>query len=300
MTFKQLQYFVYTVQKQSFKYASEALFISAPALSQQIKILEEELDTTLINRSSHEFKLTPSGQFLYERATKILNEFDDMLNGLQQFSSDSNTPIIIGHIQTPLYGQTQKAAQIINRDYPNISIEFFPCEFSEVPSLLLNNYIDVSYITRNYLPEGDQFVFVPLFKYEYKMIISSKHPLTSLDILNHADIQNYPLVVLQNKHNTVLFLEYLKTYFKDYKTIFVSSTAELFQKLESTKGIGILPSYLCTRRTDIKSYPTFPVLDDNIGVVYLSSNKKTTLETVVNSLSETFNMLEFDGMSLVD
>ena len=58
----QLQYFVEIVRQQSFTRAAEKLYVSQPALSKSVRMLEQEFKVDLINRTEKSFVLTKSGQ----------------------------------------------------------------------------------------------------------------------------------------------------------------------------------------------------------------------------------------------
>lgn len=76
MTAKQLLYFVTIAETGSFTLAAEKLHLSQPPLSKQIMLLEDELNTQLLIRSSRRIKLTESGVLLYNRAKDILRMMD--------------------------------------------------------------------------------------------------------------------------------------------------------------------------------------------------------------------------------
>ena len=79
MEFKQLESFVALVQSRSFTKAAERLFISQPTISTHIRMLEEELHSSLIVRTTKSLDVTPKGWELYECARKILGLRDDLL-----------------------------------------------------------------------------------------------------------------------------------------------------------------------------------------------------------------------------
>lgn len=64
MNIKSLNYFIEVAKEKSFTNASKNLFVCQSALSKAIKTFENELDITLIDRTSKHFKLTPEGQLL--------------------------------------------------------------------------------------------------------------------------------------------------------------------------------------------------------------------------------------------
>lgn len=73
MNFRILNYFLTVAHEKNITKAAEVLHITQPTLSRQLMQLEEDLGTKLFDRSQHKFALTPSGQFLVQRAQEILD-----------------------------------------------------------------------------------------------------------------------------------------------------------------------------------------------------------------------------------
>lgn len=80
MDFKQLQSYITVIKHKSFTVAAEQLGISQPTISTHIRLLEEELDSSLITRTPKSFEITPRGWELYDCAQNILKLRDDMVD----------------------------------------------------------------------------------------------------------------------------------------------------------------------------------------------------------------------------
>ncbi len=72
MNLNQLKYFVSVAEKQSFSRAAEENFITQTAMTQQIRLLEDQLETDLIDRSVRPIRLTPAGEVFYKAMKTIL------------------------------------------------------------------------------------------------------------------------------------------------------------------------------------------------------------------------------------
>ena len=64
---RRLQYFIAVARERNFTRAAERLHIAQPALSRQVRLLEQELGIELLHRTTHDFELTEAGRFLLER-----------------------------------------------------------------------------------------------------------------------------------------------------------------------------------------------------------------------------------------
>lgn len=78
MELRQLQYFLAVAEQLSFSKAAELLFVTQPLLSQQIADLEQQLGTTLFNRTRRSVRLTPAGVALAQEAQAILNQVQNI------------------------------------------------------------------------------------------------------------------------------------------------------------------------------------------------------------------------------
>lgn len=92
----QLDAFIKVADSGSFSKAAEAMYISAPAIIQQINLLEAGCGFKLFVRSNHGVKLTPAGQSLYEDAKTIIRLSQDALNKARRLAESSETTVRIG------------------------------------------------------------------------------------------------------------------------------------------------------------------------------------------------------------
>ena len=90
MNLRHLQFFVVLAEELNFSRAAERLHVAQPALSQQIRALEERLGTQLVDRGSRPLRLTEAGTYLCIEARQILASLD----------CDSGYPESVAHGQT--------------------------------------------------------------------------------------------------------------------------------------------------------------------------------------------------------
>lgn len=86
---KALRYFVAVVDAGSLTAASEAISIAQPALTRQIRELEEDFGTQLLHRLPRGVRMTPAGVTLYESAQRILSEADRVSQNLRNGTGDT-------------------------------------------------------------------------------------------------------------------------------------------------------------------------------------------------------------------
>lgn len=97
MNLRQIAYFLKIAELRSFTNAANALYVSQPALSKQIRQLEEELGTALFIRSDRGIKLTDAGQLLKRRSPAILSDVTQLRNELQSvFGQEPSGSLTVG------------------------------------------------------------------------------------------------------------------------------------------------------------------------------------------------------------
>ena len=93
MTLQQIRYFIAVAQNLSFSKAAQQHYVSQTAVSQQIKLLEEELETELFQRTRHSVALTSAGQVFYEYAVRITDLAEDAARRTRAAAAECSTPL---------------------------------------------------------------------------------------------------------------------------------------------------------------------------------------------------------------
>ncbi len=127
MDFQQLQYFIAVVEEGSVSAASRRVLVAQPALTRQIRLLEESLESRLFTRHARGMQLTMAGKVLYEEAQELLNRRDQIKARLSSLSRGLTGTLSLGvtvtHLWVPLVGQL--LSQYRER-YPSVALEVYP------------------------------------------------------------------------------------------------------------------------------------------------------------------------------
>lgn len=140
----QLDTFIKTAELGSFNKAAEAMYISAPAIMQQINLLENECGFRLFVRTNHGVKLTPAGKSLYNDARTLIHLSNEALDKARALAASSESTVRIG---TSLLYKCRLLPEIwarINESCPDLKIEILPMteyqQRGETFAALGNNY----------------------------------------------------------------------------------------------------------------------------------------------------------------
>jgi DNA-binding transcriptional LysR family regulator len=153
MEIKQLRYFILAAKHLNFTAAAQESFIVQSAMSQQIALLEKELQVRLFERHSRSLSLTPSGEILYSEAQRILQQIDASVALVKNVSK--------GYAQTLHIGCH---GDLIRKQFPEILRRLH----QEVPNVKVSLQHDVAESLLNRLKEGEIDCMIGIFAPDMK------------------------------------------------------------------------------------------------------------------------------------
>ena len=117
---KQLSYFIAVAKYRNFSRAAQDFYLTQPAISHQIKMLEKELDTELFVRNTRKVTLTDSGELFLEDAKIIL---DAMEHAKQKVTLAKEQPSVlrISHLSAPTHQFLPDAVNQFHIRYPHVN-----------------------------------------------------------------------------------------------------------------------------------------------------------------------------------
>lgn len=253
MELKQLRYFVVCADVKSFSSAAEILYTTQPNVSKVIRTLEKELGFPLFTRIRTGIELTAKGRYVYEHASRALNDIDQMslllkANTMEELLISSN----------PSSWMASCFAQFYNT-YANENVRFqlYSANVADI-IVRISNYRDeigFVYVMKNqntsfqYALEKNQLMFVPLETTHAVLYFGEKHPQYAEDGLEAIDLQEIELV--QNYADELNPVNYwnLKdkngTDLKGLKVkVVTNSDCVIEQLLETTRLANISSSYV--------------------------------------------------------
>ncbi len=119
---RRLRYFLAVADELNFSRASERLHIAQPALSRQIRLLEQELGVDLFARTTHEVTLTEAGAFLRERAPLTIGAFDDLWRATRGFGTGDQGSIAFAFGTSAGYETAPRLLEAIRDWNPHLQI----------------------------------------------------------------------------------------------------------------------------------------------------------------------------------
>lgn len=210
MNLRQIEFVDEVARTRSFTQAAQNLYISQPALSAQIKALEEELGFQLfIRRKKKPVEITAGGSAFLVHAQKINTDLRQMYMTLGEYRSDRYGEIRVGLFLTFGYTSVGTIIRQFRQAYPNIRLHFKIGVSVELIDALQNDDLDVAIIMDSYpgyLPRENSLPHYLISQSELSVIMSAEHPLASRTSISLTDLDGEPtLMVSRNSpmHQTL-------------------------------------------------------------------------------------------------
>ena len=147
MDIRTLSYFVTIAEELNITKAAEKLCMSQPPLSNQMKSLEEELDTTLFIRGKRHLQLTESGKLLYRHAKEILSLVDKTSEELRAMAKGMHGKIAIGLVEGSAPIIAAEWIETFLKEHKNVQFTVVDGNSDELIQKLRSGLIDLAIIT---------------------------------------------------------------------------------------------------------------------------------------------------------
>ncbi len=202
MRYVQLRAFHFTAICGGFSRAAEQLFLTQPAISDQVRKLEDEYDILLFNRDKKQVALTQAGAQLLEvtrrmfdheqQALELLSESRALRSGTLRIIADSAHHLL--HILTKF-----------REKYPGVRISIRAGNTETVVSSLRSYDADIGVLGE--IPAGREFEFLRLNQSPITAFVAVSHPLAATKRFSFADLSTLPLVLREHGSKTRTKLE---------------------------------------------------------------------------------------------
>jgi DNA-binding transcriptional LysR family regulator len=280
MELRHLRYFVAVAAHGSFNRAAEILHLTQPALSRQVKDLEEELGVPLLVRGQNKVKLTEAGDLFYEEAREVIACAN---KAVQRVRGEARSETLrVGYAPSIVAGIMGAALEKFKSAAPRVRIELTDLSSREINELANEERLDMMIspgvsITK----KNSEFQWTELHRLQPVLVMPETHPLAKLKRIPPTRLRDLPLIGLA-QGNYPEYVPHVRGILKPFGVLprFVSlvndGISTLFTELEAhraaailTEGIiSIMPRTLVARRFA----PVLPSATVMIGLSALRPN----------------------------
>ncbi len=189
---RRLQVFHTVARLLSFTRAAEALHTTQPAVTFQIRQLEEYFNTRLFDRTHNRIALTEVGKQVYDYAEKIFEYYVQMENTVKEMTGEISGVLMIGASTTIAEYLLPVLLGDFKMKYPEVHIRLSVSNTEEIVSMLENNTIDLGMVEA---PVNNKNLVVELCRLDQLVaIIPPNHPLATHKAVSVNELVTYPYI----------------------------------------------------------------------------------------------------------
>ena len=200
MEFRVLRYFLAVAREQSISAAAQALHLTQPTLSRQLRELEEELGKQLMIRGNRKITLTEDGMLLRKRAEEILDLVGRTEKELAQSDETVSGDIYIGTGETDGVRQIARTAHQIQEYYPGILFHIVSGDAVDVCERLDKGLLDFGILLGDIDKGKYHYMELPM-KDTWGVLMQRSSPLAEKEAISPQDLWDKPLILSRQSDN---------------------------------------------------------------------------------------------------
>jgi DNA-binding transcriptional LysR family regulator len=198
MDFDQLETFLEVARLSSFSRAAEKRFRTQPAVSSQIRALEEEVGARLLDRSGGKVSLTASGKLFLRYAEDTLEARKAVCAAIAESERVPRGEIVVGANEGTCLHILPEVFAEFKRNYPDVSVNIKRADYAKTLESVIDNTVDFGVVS---LPVNDtRLTVVPIHRDELVIIAPPQHPLAKMRSATVADVARFPLLMPKSGH----------------------------------------------------------------------------------------------------
>lgn len=293
MNIRDLKYLVALKEHGHFGKAADACFVSQPALSMQIKKLEEFLGVQLLERTNKSVMFTAIGESMLDRARLILQEADTMKSLAREAADPLGGELQLGIFPTLAPYLLPHVMPKLTKKFPRLSMFLLEEKTGVLLQKLQQGKVDAAIIA---LPVHDNsLVTVPLFEEEFFLAVPGKHKLAKRKIIKSEDIADQTLMLLEEGHclreQALSFCYRINA--AENQCFRATSLETLRHMVASGLGMTLMPRLACQAKDGVTYIPfRSPKPSRTIGLVWRATAAKQQAVKEIARLLQQINVFK--------
>ncbi|HEY0315427.1 MAG TPA: LysR substrate-binding domain-containing protein [Sphingomonas sp.] len=294
MELRHLRYFVGVASELHFGRAAEALGISQPPLSQQIRLLEQELGVQLFERSSRKVRLTTAGRLFLEEARATLAQAEHAIDVTRRAAIGEIGELTIGLAPSTLFVPLiSEAISSFRASHPDVHLVFTELGTAPLREAVDGGALDIGFIRNRAVPIlPDGVIAERLITDRMYVAMRKGHPLSASDApIAVAELANVPMV--HYPYDREGFLEDLHGLFAHagLRPLQVQETSEMSTLLglvAAGLGISVLAGSLRRLTVDTLHYRELSdaLACSSMWMIHRGARANPTAQSFVNLLRD--------------
>ena len=207
---KQLRYFQSVVRLNSFSEAAEENYISQSAISQQIQALERELGFKLLERRNRSFRLTPAGEYFYQKSLILTADYERMCHEASRIAKGEQSSLKIGYLRCYTGSEFHQALALFSEKHPDVAVTIQYGNHEELYAAMRSGEVDVI-LNDQRRAFSDEYVNLLLTTCESFVELSARSPLAQLAQITPQELKNVPCILVASEGQREAEQDYYQT-----------------------------------------------------------------------------------------
>jgi DNA-binding transcriptional LysR family regulator len=244
MELRHLRYFLAVGEASNFSKAAAQLRVAQPALSRQIRDLEEEIGVELLRRSPRGAKLTAEGRLFLEEVRQLLKRSDESVEKVRALVRGEYSELQVGY-RFPTMAILPPALAAFRKAMPGVKVLLNELSGDELIAGLRNGMLELAIMLQ---PASEQIAgieFESLRTDPYYVALTAAHPFARLKSIPLEMVATEPLIGLSRRDFTEYYRNldriFAPTGVKPHIAVECDSRNSLFIEVEARRGIALCP-----------------------------------------------------------
>lgn len=243
---RQYKYFLAVAEELHFRKAADVLHISQPALSKQIKQLEESLGLSLFDRHNRKVLLTRAGTYLKAELSQHFKQLDEFVKHAKLLDQGLEGELRLGFVGSAMQELIPQLLLRFEKKHPNILIKLTELENNQQISALLNQEIDVGFVRMDQVPTALQVHA----EYEdtFSLVLPENHAINASDFESISQFKEEAFILFDATYSQSYYAKVMQIFESEGFQPKVSHTtvnaSSIFRLVENGLGISIVPTAL--------------------------------------------------------
>ena len=207
-TLHQLRILKAVATEKNFTKAAALLYLSQPSLSKQIKILEKNLNTLLINRERNQISLTETGEVLLQYSNRILALCEESCRAVIDLKNGDRGNLCVGASQTIGTYLMPRILALFAQNYPQINLNVQVNSTRIIAKKIINREIDIALVGGEISDDLKKQLTIEPFVYdELRLVISKSHPFARKTKIQKDDLYCLDFITLNSNSTIKRFID---------------------------------------------------------------------------------------------
>lgn len=268
MDLRVLTYFLTVAREGTISKAAEVLHLSQPALSKQLKSLEEDLGVQLFERGNRGITLTADGIYLQNRGDEILSLVDSTTTNIQK-NNVIGGDIFIGGGETQAIEYVADILNDLISHYPDITIHMYSGNADDVKNKIDMGLLDFGLVIDPVEKQKYEYIRLPQSDC-WGILVNEHHPLTQKEYVSPNDLLDQSLIISNQSLVDNQLAEWLGqnlSHFNIVGTYNLLYNASLLVKKGESVALCI-DGIINTKDNGLKFIPFSPPLTSSINIIW--------------------------------